>query len=144
MTFDRPFDAVLGRYVLQHQPDPATMLRQLAGHLRPGGLIVFQEIDWSGVASVPPVPTYELCRDRVMETLRLSGSERHMGTRLYSAFLGAGLPVPTMRLEALIGGGPNSLDRLTHMAELVTTLLPEMERLVVRLPRSAPTRSSSG
>ena len=39
MTFDRPFDAVVGRYVLMFQPDPAAMVRKLVAHLRPGGVI---------------------------------------------------------------------------------------------------------
>src|SRR5690242_9611805 len=49
MTFERPFDAVVGRYVLQFNPDPAAMLRKLAGHLRPGGVVAFHELDWDGV-----------------------------------------------------------------------------------------------
>ncbi len=36
-----------------------------------------------------------------------------------------------MRLEALIGGGANSLGLLQLLADLVATLLPEMERLGV-------------
>ena len=31
MAFDRPFDAVIGRYVLMFQRDPAAMLRRLGG-----------------------------------------------------------------------------------------------------------------
>jgi ubiquinone/menaquinone biosynthesis C-methylase UbiE len=43
IAFDRAFDAVVGRYVLLFQADPAGMLRALMKrHLRPGGLIVFQ------------------------------------------------------------------------------------------------------
>ena len=38
MSFDRPFDAIVGRYVLQFQPDPAAMLRKLAVHVKLGGL----------------------------------------------------------------------------------------------------------
>src|SRR5437899_2256732 len=45
MTFDRPFDAVVGRYVLLFQQDPGTMLRKVAAHLRPGGVVVFHEPD---------------------------------------------------------------------------------------------------
>ena len=42
IAFDRPFDAVVGRYVLLFQADPAGMVRALIKqHLRPGGLIVF-------------------------------------------------------------------------------------------------------
>jgi ubiquinone/menaquinone biosynthesis C-methylase UbiE len=38
IAFDRPFDAVVGRYVLLFQADPAGMVRVLMKqHLRPGG-----------------------------------------------------------------------------------------------------------
>jgi SAM-dependent methyltransferase len=49
MAFERPFDAVVGRYVLMFHPDPPAALRALARHLRPGGVMVFYESDWEGV-----------------------------------------------------------------------------------------------
>lgn len=125
------FDAVVGRYVLQFQADPALMLRKLAGHVRPGGLMVFHEIDWSGLGSFPPVPTYDRCCRWGMDTLRAHGTETRMGSKLHSTFLGAGLGSPSMRLEALVAGGANSPDVIGLIADLVTTLLPEMERLGV-------------
>ncbi len=131
IAFERPFDAVLGRYVLQFQADPAAMLRKLSTKLRPGGLIVFHEIDWAGIASYPAAPIYEQCRTWAVETLRLHGTEPHMGTKLFQTFTSAGLAAPTMRLESLVGAGQNSLDRLFLLAEIVRTLLPEMERLGV-------------
>ena len=51
LTFDEPFDAVIGRYVLQSQKDPAAMLRRLSTKVRPGGVVVFHEIDWAGRSS---------------------------------------------------------------------------------------------
>ena len=39
------FDAVAGRYVLMYVPDPAELLRRLAGLIRPGGIVVFHETD---------------------------------------------------------------------------------------------------
>jgi SAM-dependent methyltransferase len=131
IAFERPFDAVIGRYVLQFQKDPATMLRMIAGHARPGGLVAFHEIDWSGLGSFPPAPTYDRCCRWGADTLRLHGTETRMGTKLHATFVAAGLPPPSMRLEALIGGGANGLSRLQLLAELVATLLPEMERLGV-------------
>jgi len=131
MTFERPFDAVVGRYVLQFQQNPAAMLRKLAAQVRPGGVVVFHELDWGGVASFPPAPTFDRCCRWGRETLRLHGTETRMGIKLYSTFVAAGLPPPRMRLEALVGGGANGLDLLRLAANLVATLLPEMERLGV-------------
>src|SRR3984957_20759486 len=36
MIFDKPFDAVLGRSVLQFIPDPSATIARLSSHLRPG------------------------------------------------------------------------------------------------------------
>jgi 2-polyprenyl-3-methyl-5-hydroxy-6-metoxy-1,4-benzoquinol methylase len=131
MTFEQPFDAVIGRYVLQFQHDPASMLRNLADQVRPDGLIVFHELDWAGVASFPPAPAHDQCCRWAVETLRLHGTEAHMGIRLHATFVAAGLPPPTMRLEALVSAGTSSLDRLRLVTGIVRTLLPEMERLGV-------------
>jgi SAM-dependent methyltransferase len=129
MAFDRPFDAVVGRYVLLYQPDPAAMLRKLASYLRPGGVVVFHEPDWHGVRSIPVSPLYHRCSDWIVETLLRSGAASHTGLGLHRAFVGAGLPAPTMRLDALIGGGANAADLLHLNADIVASLLPEMERL---------------
>ena len=124
VVFERPFDAVVGRYVLQFQEDPAAMLRTVAAHLQPGGLIVFHELDWDGVRSLPPVPTYDtccrLCRDAIG-----SAAETRMGGKLYSAFLAAGLPAPMLLLEALAG----LEDPLRLIADLTGSLSGKIEEL---------------
>lgn len=129
MSFERPFDAVVGRYVLQFQPDPVSMLRKLAVHVKPGGLIGFHEVDWYGVRSFPSSPTYEQCCRWILETLQLLNVETRMGIKLHATFLAAGLPAPTMRLEAVVGGPASVSDRLYLLANQVETMLPEMERL---------------
>jgi SAM-dependent methyltransferase len=131
MVFERPFDAVVGRYVLQFQDDPAAMLRKVAGHARPGGLIVFHELDWDGVRSIPPAPAFDTACRWMSETIRLSGAEIHMGAKLHSTFIAAGLAAPTMRLEALLGSGEQASRRLQLFADLARTLLPAAERLGV-------------
>jgi SAM-dependent methyltransferase len=131
MTFEKPFDAVIGRYVLMFQPDPATMLRNVAAHARPGGIVVFHEPDWDGVRSFPPVPTYDQCCRWIVETLRFSGADPRMGTKLHRTFVEAGLPAPSMRLECVIGGGANSSDQVHFKTDLACTLVSEMERLGV-------------
>ncbi len=127
-AFDRPFDAVIGRYVLMFQPDPAALLRKLGAHVRPGGCVVFHEVDWDGARSFPPTRIYDTCCRWLSETMRLSGAEPHMGVKLHATFLAAGLPAPLMRLGTLIGGGGSATDALELVAGLTGTLRADMER----------------
>jgi SAM-dependent methyltransferase len=131
LAFDQPFDAVVGRYVLQFQREPEAMLRQLATKVRRGGVVVFHEIDWGGLSSFPPVPTYDQCAQWGAAAMRLHGTETRMGSRLHATFVAAGLPAPTLRLEALAVGGMDSIAWLRSFKDLIVTLLPESERLGV-------------
>jgi len=47
------FDAIIGRYVLQWLPHPSETLAALVRHARPGAVVAFHELDWSGAASHP-------------------------------------------------------------------------------------------
>lgn len=138
LTFQQPFDAVIGRYVLMFQRDPTMLLRKLAAHVRAGGVVVFHEGDWAAASSFPPAPTYDQCSRWIFESVRSSGADPRMGLKLHSTFVGAGLPSPLMRLESVIGS-VNSSDRVDFradrvgmlvdvVAEVTRTLLPEIER----------------
>ncbi len=122
MTFDRPFDAVTGRYVLLFQRDPAAMLRKVAAHVRPGASIVFHELDWDGSRSSPPAPIYDTGTRWIVETFRLMDAETSMGLKLYATFVDAGLTAPSMRLEAVVGAGANGTDAVGLVADPLGTL----------------------
>ncbi len=128
MSFDRPFDAAVGRYVLMFQPDPVPMLRGVAAHVKRGGPIVFHEPDWGGVRSLPTAPVYEQCCRWIVETLVALGNDTRMGMRLHPTFIAAGLPPPTMGLDALVGGGKQGVDAAVLIAEIVEIMLPAMEQ----------------
>ena len=51
MEFDVHFDAVVGRYFLPFQTDPASTLERLSKQVRKGGVLVFHEPDWTFVQS---------------------------------------------------------------------------------------------
>jgi SAM-dependent methyltransferase len=130
MTFEAPFDAVVGRLVLLFSPDPAAMVRQVAAQVRPGGVIVFQEPDWTGYRSLPVLPTWDSCARWIIAALQGSGADPYLGLKLSTIFTSAGLPPPTLYMNAAIAAGPDhSLS--VHAADLVRALQPAMEQLSI-------------
>jgi SAM-dependent methyltransferase len=118
-----PFDAAVGRLVLMYQADPAAALREVAGRVRPGGLLAFQEYDSTvPPASLGPLPLHAKMRHWIWETLRRSGAEIQMGFKLYPAFVAAGLPPPEMHAEAVV----QTPARRQPGVALVRVLLPRI------------------
>ena len=128
--FDGPFDAVVGRLILMYYPDPIDAVRKLAGHVRDGGLVVFQEFDIANCRSLPPAPTFDRSVGWIKQALRATGARTELGLEMYSLFLAAGLPGPSMRMDAAIGGGPDC-PAFEMAAEVVRSLLPVMEKLQI-------------
>jgi SAM-dependent methyltransferase len=134
MTFDRLFDAVVGRYVLMYQPDPIAVLRSVAAHVRPGGVVVFHEPKWACARSIPPVASWDRCCEWVVEAMTTNGADMQMGMKLHSTFVAAGLPTPSMRYESVIGAGANSSDQVHFTTDVAVTLLPDIEKLGLIAP----------
>jgi SAM-dependent methyltransferase len=123
-----PFDAAIGRLILMHLPDPVAALRAVTGHVRPGGLVAFQDYTTAEVRVHPPLPKTERALKRIAQTFELLGADVHGGDNLRATFLAAGLPEPQLSLEALVGGSAD--DPVFQMVSGVTrTLLPAMENL---------------
>ena len=75
--------------------------------MKPGGIVVFHEFDFTGPdASYPPCPLYDQVGMLVSEVFNRSAPP--VGRRLGKTFLDAGLPLPTIAAEILIGGGAGS------------------------------------
>ena len=59
---DGPFDALIGRFILMHQPDPSATLRGALRNIRSGGAVVFVESCMAAIAgyhSMPHSPLYD-------------------------------------------------------------------------------------
>ena len=128
MEFDQKFDAIVGRLVLMYYPDPVSALRELTRHVRPEGLIVFQEMDIANARSLSVAPVFERSVTWIKQTLNATGARTQLGLELYSVFVEAALPGPSMRIDALIGGGPQC-PAYEIVADVVQSLLPVMEKL---------------
>jgi ubiquinone/menaquinone biosynthesis C-methylase UbiE len=132
LALDQEFDAVVGRCVLFFLSDPVAVLGRLASHLRPGGIVAFQEPGNATLRpdALPPSPLLEQMWDWIMETYRRAGMDLKMGLRLFPLFLEAGLPTPQMRLDAAVGGGPDWAG-YGYIASMLRTLLPQIEKFGV-------------
>jgi len=120
------FDALVGRLVLMYLPSPAVILRRLVRHVRPGGIVAFQEINTLGARTVPPIPSHEQAQIWIRETFLRSGVEIQMGPKLHAVFRAAGLPAPQMRVDGLIGGSESVVPML--MTDLIRSILPLIEQ----------------
>jgi hypothetical protein len=130
MHFDKPFDAIIGRFVLMYQDDPASSLRNMMRHLREGGLVAFHELDSTACRSWPAVPTFDAAARWLAEALRGSGARPELGLEMHSLFLDCGLPQPSMRMDALVSGEEDS-PVYKLLAEAVRTLMPTLEKLKI-------------
>ena len=120
-----PFDAVVGRLVLMYVPEPAAMLRRLAGLVRPGGIFALQEFNFTPASMqwYPAMPLWQRFWEWMQTTVARAGVEALMGYKLAATFEAAGLPVPHLRLESplLAGDDPGGY---TWAADSLRSMLP--------------------
>lgn len=117
------FDALIGRLVLMYAPDAAGLLRTLARHVRPGGIVAFQEIDLLSPMSWPEQPLYSQMFRWMVAAFRAAGADPQMGMKLYSTFREAGLPAPELETVRFLSGGPDSV-LYAQGAMVLRSLLP--------------------
>jgi len=123
---EEPFDAAVGRFILMYLPDPIATLRSISQVVRRGGVFVFQEPCWVPVvAHLASLPLWFATASLIDKTMRTSANH-DMGTDLYSTFVKAGLPAPTMRMEVPVGKEPYLAQ---WYYDTLCSLLPQMKQL---------------
>jgi SAM-dependent methyltransferase len=132
VELERDLDAVVGRCVLFFVPERAALVRRLASHVHGGGVVAFQEPANATLApmSLPRSLLLEQMWEWILETYRRAEMDLFAGLRLHSIFLEAGLPAPTMHLDAAVGGGAD-WPGCQYMAHLIRTILPQIIKLGV-------------
>ncbi len=119
-----PFDAIVGRLILEFLPEPAAVLRSLSPLVRPGGVVVIQDACWGPLLQLTaPLPLRARCAALIHQTFERSGANMDMELVLYRAFQEAGFPSPDMRIDVPLGGGP---EIARWVPDLLWSLLPQM------------------
>jgi SAM-dependent methyltransferase len=128
------FDAVVGRYVLLYLPHAAATIRRLLNSVKPGGIVVFHDLDLSD-----PHPSYPACAlwdqacHLVSGAFERAGTPLVFGRRLGETFVRAGLPFPTIAREGGVGGGRGSYI-YRWLAGTVMSVTPRLAGLGLSLP----------
>jgi len=121
------FDAVVGRYVLIHQPDIAAALRSLHALLRPGGLAAFHEVELD--LRLVCVPSSDLVLRAcfwVREAFRLSGTQLQAVSQMPRYFYEAGFGWPATQIHTLVCGADSFAPG--YLAGTLSTLAPLLEK----------------
>jgi SAM-dependent methyltransferase len=100
-----PFDAIVERIALWLVADPAEVLRRQATVLRPGGLIVPVEADFSPIRALPGTALYTRWRSWILEASARAGMPA-LGPHLWAIVEEAGLhPLGMTGVQPYFGPG---------------------------------------
>jgi ubiquinone/menaquinone biosynthesis C-methylase UbiE len=144
ISLAEPVDAVIGRLILMHLPDPVAALRHLAAQVRPGGLVAFCETDITAAGSVPARPLIQAVKTAIADTFTGMGVETAFGRKLRVLFRQADLNPPRLTLGGPLGGADDddilaciveSWRSVYPMAEQLGTVTDELADLNTFLPR---------
>ena len=84
------FDYAYARFLLTHLSDPVAVLGVMRDSLRPGGIVVVEDIDVSGAFCYPANPHFRRLTELYSRVVRLKGGDPDIGHKLPSLLRQAG------------------------------------------------------
>ena len=121
-----PFDAIVGRLILEFLPDPNAIVKSLTRLLRPGGVLAIQDACWGPFLQITAnLPLRSKCAALIYHAFQRSGANMNMEQVLYRAFQLADLSTPNMRIEIPVGRDP---DFARWVQDLFCSLRPRMDQ----------------
>ncbi len=134
IQLDQEFDAIVGRFILMWLPHPRDILARVLQYLRPGGVVAFQDNDFTfGVMTSSPLPLIETIGKLMTQTQSQPGPDFHMGLKLHRLYQEVGLVPPQLTLQAPLGTG-REWTGYEFIAETMAMLKPRMEQLGIAIP----------
>jgi SAM-dependent methyltransferase len=85
------YDLAYARCLLSHVGKPAQVVAAMALALKPGGVMIVEDIDFTGYFCEPPCRSHDLYLELYRETVRRRGGNADLGLMLPSLLQGAGL-----------------------------------------------------
>lgn len=114
-----------------YQTDTVAAVTELAKHLRPGGVMIFQEHDTTmAPASVDLFELHRKAQSWIQHVIALEGADLEIGFNLHSILTNAGLYVESVQPEYLV----QTPDTPYNLGNIVKACLPRIVALGVATP----------
>ena len=123
IALDEPVDAIVGRLILMHLPDPAATLRRLSTFVHPGGVVAFSENDITGTHSFPDIPLFGQVTAGIVRAFAAMGLSAEFGNTLHTIFADAGLGAARLTRGTPVGTAADT-DILAYAAEVWRLVQP--------------------
>lgn len=127
---EKLFDAVVGRHILIHTDDPLRLMKRLLSILNQGGIVVFQEYDFSVLHAAYPESPLRHQAVSIFRDFFCKLGRANVGTQLFHLFIEAGFSSPDCRVEYPVDGGDDS-PFYEWFAESIRSILPRVKALGV-------------
>jgi ubiquinone/menaquinone biosynthesis C-methylase UbiE len=106
-TDSKPFDAIVGRLVLEFLPETTAIIGRLCLLLKPGGIIALQEPTWKiWLAYTAHLPLRTAVTTLIRDTFVAGGVNTEMEVPLYQGLMEANATPPRLRIDLPIGYSP--------------------------------------
>jgi ubiquinone/menaquinone biosynthesis C-methylase UbiE len=80
------FDLVYARFLLTHLDDPSHAVAAFYRYLRPGGLVIVEDIDFNGYFTYPESEAFQRYKELYCKVVSRRGGDPNIGPRLPLAF----------------------------------------------------------
>jgi len=118
------FDVAYARMLLEHVSNPAGIVALMTAALKPGGIVIVEDTQFSGCFTEPACPAYDQWVGWFKETVRRTGGDLDIGPRLPALLRGSGLAEIGVRVAqpAYLNGPVKQLQQLS-MEKIRTSVL---------------------
>jgi SAM-dependent methyltransferase len=117
------YDLLYSRFLLTHLSNPGAVVARMATYLRTGGVLVLEDIDFSGYFTYPPSPSFQRYHELYTTAVRRRGGDPDMGPRLPMLLSAAGFEKVQLNVVQPVGfeGEVKLINAITmeNIAEIV-------------------------
>jgi SAM-dependent methyltransferase len=91
LDYEAEYDLVYARFLLTHLTDPVNALQRMVKATKPGGVVIVEDIDHSGIFCYPACSALEQYISLYNQIVKLKGADPEIGPKLPALFRQVGL-----------------------------------------------------